>query len=278
MDDHEYLELERLKKENRYLRKELDRYKNIETNNPIENFLNENIEILIKPVESLNLSVRTLNCLKNENINNIGDLIQLSEQFLLKSQNFGIKSLNELREILNYYNLNFNTHLENWPPENLDDKIKIYKNKEIENLEVDTESLLGEIKNILSEREYQILKERFWKNKTLNEIGISFNVTRERIRQFEFQALRKIRIVKKNYLLAFLKKNEDKIFNKYSEDQTTIRENTLQKINGREKLPRMLELMTDEDVLTKMIIRILYENIYEYLNDKYSVTDYGWKK
>lgn len=278
MDDHEYLELERLKKENRYLRKELDRYKNIETNNPIENFLNENIEILIKPVESFNLSVRTLNCLKNENINNIGDLIQLSEQFLLKSQNFGIKSLNELREILNYYNLNFNTRLENWPPENLNEKIKIYKNKEIENLEVDTESLLGEIKNILSEREYQILKERFWKNKTLNEIGISFNVTRERIRQFEFQALRKIRIVKKNYLLAFLKKNEDKIFNKYSEDQTTIRQNTLQKINSREKLPRMLELMTDEDVLTKIIIRVLYENIYEYLNDKYSVTDYGWKK
>ena len=127
MDDHEYLELERLKKENRYLRKELDRYKNIETNNPIKNFLNENIEILIKPVESFNLSVRTLNCLKNENINNIGDLIQLSEQFLLKSQNFGIKSLNELREILNYYNLNFNTRLENWPPENLDEKIKIYK-------------------------------------------------------------------------------------------------------------------------------------------------------
>ena len=278
MDDHEYLELERLKKENRYLRKELERYKNIETNNPIENFLNENIEILIKPVESFNLSVRTLNCLKNENINNIGDLIQLSEQFLLKSQNFGIKSLNELREILNYYNLNFNTRLENWPPENLDEKIKIYKNKEIENLKVDTESLLGEIKNILSAREYQILKERFWKNKTLNEIGISFNVTRERIRQFEFQALRKIRIVKKNYLLAFLKKNEDKIFNKYSEDQTTIRQNTLQKINSREKLPRMLELMTDEDVLTKIIIRVLYENIYEYLNDKYSVTDYGWKK
>ena len=278
MDDHEYLELERLKKENRYLRKELERYKNTETNNPIENFLNENIEILIKPVESLNLSVRTLNCLKNENINNIGDLIQLSEQFLLKSQNFGIKSLNELREILNYYNLNFNTRLENWPPENLDEKIKIYKNKEIENLEVDAESLLGEIKNILSEREYQILKERFWKNKTLNEIGISFNVTRERIRQFEFQALRKIRIVKKNYLLAFLKKNEDKIFNKYSEDQTTIRQNTLQKINSREKLPRMLELMTDEDVLAKIIIRVLYENIYEYLNDKYSVTDYGWKK
>ena len=278
MDDQENLELERLKKENRYLRKELERYKNTETNNPIENFLNENIEILIKPLESFDLSVRTLNCLKNENINNIGDLIQLSEQFLLKSQNFGVKSLNELRELLSYYNLNFNTHIENWPIENLDEKIKIYKNREIENLEVDTESLLGEIKNILSEREYQILKERFWKNKTLNEIGISLNVTRERIRQFEFKALRKIKIVKKNYLLAFLKKNEDKIFNKYSEDQTTIRQNTLQKINSREKLPRMLELMTDEDVITKIIIKILYENIYEYFNDKYFVTDFGWEK
>ena len=219
-----------------------------------------------------------MNCLKNENVENIGDLIQLSEQFLLKSRNFGAKSLNELLELLNYYNLNFDTHIENWPPENLDEKIKIYKNREIENLEVDTESLLGEIKNILSQREYQIIKERFWKNRTLNEIGISLNVTRERIRQSEFQALRKIKVVKKNYLIAFLKKNKEKIFNKYSEDQKIIRQSTLQKINSREKLPRMLKLMTDEDVLTKIIIKILYENIYEYLNNKYSVTNYGWKK
>lgn len=278
MNDEENVELEKLKRENEYLKKKLEEYKNIETENPIEDFLNENIEILIKPLESFNLSVRTLNCLKNENVENIGDLIQLSEQFLLKSRNFGAKSLNELLELLNYYNLNFDTHIENWPPENLDEKIKIYKNREIENLEVDTESLLGEIKNILSQREYQIIKERFWKNRTLNEIGISLNVTRERIRQSEFQALRKIKVVKKNYLIAFLKKNKEKIFNKYSEDQKIIRQSTLQKINSREKLPRMLKLMTDEDVLTKIIIKILYENIYEYLNNKYSVTNYGWKK
>ena len=40
----------------------------------------------------------------------------------------------------------------------------------------------------------------------------------------------------------------------------------------------MLELRTDEDILTKIIIKILYENIYEYFNKKYSATDYGWKK
>ena len=276
-NDKDY-EIEKLKNENEYLRKELEKYKNIEKNSSIESYLNENLEVLIKPIESLNLSVRTFNCLKNENVKNIGDLIQLSEQYLLKSQNFGVKSLTELRELLDFYKLNFNTYIENWPPENLDEKIKILKEKEIDELQVDTESLLGEIKDLLNDKEYLILHDRFWKNKTLQEIGAALNVTREYVRQIEFQALRKIKVVKKNYLLSFLKKNEEKIFNKYSEDQNTIRRSTVQKVNSREKLPRMLELRTDEDVLTKIIIKILYENIYEYFNIKYSETDYGWKK
>ena len=276
-NDKDY-EIEKLKNENEYLRKELEKYKNKKKNNPIESYLNENLEVLIKPIESLNLSVRTFNCLKNENVKNIGDLIQLSEQYLLKSQNFGVKSLTELRELLDFYKLNFNTYIENWPPENLEEKIKILKEKEIDELQVDTESLLGEIKDLLNDKEYSILHDRFWKNKTLQEIGAALNVTREYVRQIEFQALRKIKVVKKNYLLSFLKKNEEKIFNKYSEDQNTIRQSTVQKVNSREKLPRMLELRTDEDVLTKIIIKILYENIYEYFNIKYSETDYGWKK
>lgn len=276
-NDKDY-EIEKLKNENEYLRKELEKYKNIKKNSSIESYLNENLEVLIKPIESLNLSVRTFNCLKNENVKNIGDLIQLSEQYLLKSQNFGVKSLTELRELLDFYKLNFNTYIENWPPENLEEKIKILKEKEIDELQVDTESLLGEIKDLLNDKEYSILHDRFWKNKTLQEIGAALNVTREYVRQIEFQALRKIKVVKKNYLLSFIKKNEEKIFNKYSEDQNTIRQSTVQKVNSREKLPRMLELRTDEDVLTKIIIKILYENIYEYFNIKYSETDYGWKK
>ena len=276
-NDKDY-EIEKLKNENEYLRKELEKYKNIKKNSSIESYLNENLEVLIKPIESLNLSVRTFNCLKNENVKNIGDLIQLSEQYLLKSRNFGLKSLTELRELLDFYKLNFNTYIENWPPENLDEKIKILKEKEIDELQVDTESLLGEIKDLLNDKEYSILHDRFWKNKTLQEIGAALDVTREYVRQIEFQALRKIKVVKKNYLLSFIKKNEEKIFNKYSEDQNTIRQSTVQKVNSREKLPRMLELRTDEDVLTKIIIKILYENIYEYLNKNYFVTDYGWKK
>ena len=276
-NDKDY-EIEKLKNENEYLRKELEKYKNIKKNSSIESYLNENLEVLIKPIESLNLSVRTFNCLKNENVKNIGDLIQLSEQYLLKSQNFGVKSLTELRELLDFYKLNFNTYIENWPPENLEEKIKILKEKEIDELQVDTESLLGEIKDLLNDKEYSILRDRFWKNKTLQEIGTALDITRERVRQFEFQALRKIKVVKKNYLLSFIKKNEEKIFNKYSEDQNTIRQSTVQKVSSREKLPRMLELRTDEDVLTKIIIKILYENIYEYFNIKYSETDYGWKK
>ena len=278
MDEDKNLELEKLKEENEFLKKELELYKNSKKNDPIEDYLNENLEVLIKPIESLNLSVRTFNCLQNENVKNIGDLIQLSEQYLLKSQNFGVKSLNELREVLSYYKLNFNTHIEIWPPDNLKDKIKIFKEKEIEELQVDTDSLMGEIKELLNDKEYLVLLERFWKNKTLNEIGLSLNVTRERIRQFEFQALRKIKNVKKNYLLSFLRKNEEKIFNKYSEEQNTVRQSTIQKINSREKLPRMLELRTDEDILTKIFIKILYDNIYEYYNKKYTIRDYGWKK
>ena len=65
--------------------------------------------------------------------------------------------------------VNFNTYIENWPPENLEEKIKILKEKEIDELQVDTESLLGEIKDLLNDKEYSILHDRFWKNKTLQE-------------------------------------------------------------------------------------------------------------
>ena len=123
-----------------------------------------------------------------------------------------------------------------------------------------------------------MLKQRFWENKTLNEIGLFLNITRERVRQYESKALRKIRIIKKNYLISFLKKNENKIFIKYSEDQNTIRQSTLQKILLREKLPRMRKLATDEEILIKITIKILYENIYKYFDKKYLTTDYGWKK
>lgn len=277
MDNEENSEIAKLKKENELLRKELEDLKD-STKDPYEKFLNDNLDILIKPLEHFELSVRTLNCLKNENIKNLGDLIQISEIFLLRSNNFGRKSLAELQEILKKYNLNFNTPLKEWPPKNLGEKIKFLQEKAIQELEVDPDSLLDEIKSILNHREFLVLKQRFWENKTLQEIGLFLNITRERVRQYESKALRKIRIIKKNYLISFLKKNENKIFIKYSEDQNTIRQSTLQKILLREKLPRMRKLATDEEILIKITIKILYENIYKYFDKKYLTTDYGWKK
>ncbi|MBN1573450.1 MAG: DNA-directed RNA polymerase subunit alpha [Deltaproteobacteria bacterium] len=78
--------------------------------------LNEN---LLRPVSELELSVRSSNCLKNADIKYIGDLVQKTEIEMLKTKNFGRKSLNEIKEILNEMGLRFGMKLENWPPEEL---------------------------------------------------------------------------------------------------------------------------------------------------------------
>lgn len=75
--------------------------------------------VLLRPIEDLELTVRSTNCLKAENIFYIGDLVQRTENELLKTPNLGKKSLTEIKEILGTYNLILGMHLENWPPENL---------------------------------------------------------------------------------------------------------------------------------------------------------------
>jgi DNA-directed RNA polymerase subunit alpha len=75
--------------------------------------LNEN---LFRPVNELELSVRSANCLKNANIRLIGELVQKTEAEMLKTKNFGRKSLNEIKEILNEMGLNLGMKLENFPP------------------------------------------------------------------------------------------------------------------------------------------------------------------
>ncbi|AGX86321.1 DNA-directed RNA polymerase subunit alpha [Candidatus Symbiobacter mobilis] len=76
--------------------------------------------ILLRPVDELELTVRSANCLKAENIYYIGDLIQRSESELLKMPNLGRKSLNEIKEILASKGLTLGVKLENWPPVSLD--------------------------------------------------------------------------------------------------------------------------------------------------------------
>ena len=73
--------------------------------------------ILLRPVDDLELTVRSANCLKAENIYYIGDLIQRTENELLKTPNLGRKSLNEIKEVLAAHGLTLGSRLENWPPQ-----------------------------------------------------------------------------------------------------------------------------------------------------------------
>ncbi len=76
--------------------------------------------ILLRPVDELELTVRSANCLKAENIYYIGDLIQRTETELLKTPNLGRKSLNEIKEVLASRGLTLGAKLDNWPPQGLD--------------------------------------------------------------------------------------------------------------------------------------------------------------
>ena len=77
--------------------------------------------VLLRPVDDLELTVRSANCLKAENIYYIGDLVQKTENELLKTPNLGKKSLTEIKDVLASRSLSLGMKLENWPPENIGD-------------------------------------------------------------------------------------------------------------------------------------------------------------
>jgi DNA-directed RNA polymerase subunit alpha len=82
---------------------------------------------LLKKVDELELSVRSANCLKNDNIVYIGDLIQKTEAEMLRTPNFGRKSLNEIKEVLAAMGLHLGMDVMDWPPENIEDLAKRYE-------------------------------------------------------------------------------------------------------------------------------------------------------
>ena len=79
---------------------------------------------LLRKVDELELSVRSANCLKNDNIVYIGDLVQKTEQEMLRTPNFGRKSLNEIKEVLTHMNLHLGMEVIEWPPENVEELAK----------------------------------------------------------------------------------------------------------------------------------------------------------
>jgi len=79
---------------------------------------------LLKKVDELELSVRSANCLKNDNIIYIGDLVQKTEAEMLRTPNFGRKSLNEIKEVLSGMGLRLGMDIPGWPPENIEEMAK----------------------------------------------------------------------------------------------------------------------------------------------------------
>ena len=84
---------------------------------------------LLKKVDELELSVRSANCLKNDNIVYIGDLIQKSEGEMLRTPNFGRKSLNEIKEVLASMGLHLGMEVPGWPPENIEDLARKFEDQ-----------------------------------------------------------------------------------------------------------------------------------------------------
>jgi len=109
------------------LQQQLAIFVNLENDEVVEQVREEEEidPILLRPVDDLELTVRSANCLKAENIYYIGDLIQRTEVEQLKTPNLGKKSLTEIKDVLASRGLSLGMHLENWPPASLrnDDKV-----------------------------------------------------------------------------------------------------------------------------------------------------------
>merc|ERR1712147_88727 len=94
---------------------------------PQESDANQLNRYLLKKVDELELSVRSANCLKNDNIIYIGDLVQKTEAEMLRTPNFGRKSLNEIKDILSQMELHLGMEVEDWPPDDIEDLAKKFE-------------------------------------------------------------------------------------------------------------------------------------------------------
>lgn len=108
----------------RILQDQFSLFVNFEEPKPVKEEVNEEKitfnRNLLRKVDELELSVRSANCLKNDNIVYIGDLVQKTEQEMLRTPNFGRKSLNEIKEVLGGMGLSLGMDIPEWPPENME--------------------------------------------------------------------------------------------------------------------------------------------------------------
>jgi RNA polymerase sigma factor (sigma-70 family) len=261
--------------ETKNIENNLKNSKNLKIDNE-NRFIIENFDKLSFKINNVGFSLRTINCLNNLAINSLGDLIQLTEKYLLRTPNFGRKSLLEIKKFLKDNNFSLNTKIE-WPPENyqyLKDTIKkkdlviSSTTNQIEEVtlsekKIDIDFILNLIISTLSDREYSIIKKRFWEGKTLEEVGIDYKVTRERIRQIESKAVRKIK-KHKSVFKIFLNNHKNEIFNQC---RCTPRLVTKKSID----LIKLSYPLNDLDGLIYFSIEVIYTGNYasNYIKKKY---------
>lgn len=111
-----------IRRSGKILRDQLEVFSSLEIKEEVEEDtdLPQIDPVLLRPVDDLELTVRSANCLKAENIYYIGDLVQRSEMELLKTPNLGKKSLTEIKDVLATHSLSLNVKLEDWPPKNIE--------------------------------------------------------------------------------------------------------------------------------------------------------------
>ena len=227
-------------------------------------------EKLFFPIDRLELSVRSMNCLKNDNIICFGDLVRKTESEILRTTNIGRKSLNEIKEVLDGMALSLGMEIPNWPPDNYNERVKNYNINNLEQkdqpfqIKLDFETLMSLNNKKFNDREKIIYKKRFCENKTLSHVGKIFNVTRERVRQIEAKMIRRTKKRYKESYKKFLSHERNYIFSKMSGGKNLITFQTLKNYKKQNS-----EVLTEKDLFINFCIVIIYEDFINFLNNEF---------
>lgn len=245
---------------------EKDEFSNHEEHklNNLESFVDKNIKKLLIPINQIDFTVRTSHCLSEAKIKNIGELIILKEYDLLKTKNFGKKSLDEIINFLDKMSLKLGMSLPNWPPKEYDNLIKNYNYEPISKYDFET------IKNVLiekfNEREKTVYNKRFLKGQTLERIGKTLGVTRERVRQIETKLFRKTNN-HKDVFKKFLKNERNYIFRKLSQNTRYI---TFKSLKNFKNLNHLISV--EKDALINFCILSVFKNYSNFLDFEFYKT------
>ena len=227
------------------------------------NLLKNNLAKLLLPIDKFELSVRSMNCLKNDNIICLGDLVQRTESEMLRTPNFGRESLNEIKEVLDGMSLYFGMEIPNWPPDNYEELVKNYNNNYSEEIKFDFETLTSLVNKKFNEREKIMYEKRFCEKKTLEHIAKIFGVTKERVRQIEAKMIRKNKRYKENFK-KFLNHERNYIFFKISRGKNLITPKTLESYKKQ-----TFKVLTEKDLFINFCLTIVYENVTDFLNNEF---------